>query len=47
MKRRAKELIEKYKNANIIFKATLWYTICSILQKGIYAPDDCRAVWTI
>lgn len=35
MKRRAKELIEKYKNANIIFKATLWYTICSILQKGI------------
>ena len=35
MKRKVKELIDKYKNTNIIFKATLWYTICSILQKGI------------
>lgn len=28
-------LLKKYKNLSIVAKATIWYLICSILQKGI------------
>lgn len=29
------KIIEKYKNLNIVVKASIWFTLCSIIQKGI------------
>lgn len=30
-----KKIVNKYNNLNIVVKASLWFTICSIIQKGI------------
>jgi len=30
-----KNILEKYKNMNVMVKASIWFTICSIIQKGI------------
>lgn len=35
MKKIVSKLINKYSKLNIVLKATIWFTFCSVLQKGI------------
>ena len=30
-----KEIVRKYNNLNIVVKASIWFTMCSLIQKGI------------
>ena len=50
-----KTLVDKYKSLSAPVKASIWFTVCNIIQKGIalistpifHTYNDDTAVWSI